>query len=380
MANHKILIGNLSRRLGPGLQILDQGLSRRPMLVYLVMGVLLTFDIGRGLSMARGVVQNQSSRAESASEVGRPAKSGSAQEKNRITEPAEDFDKDAAFEFLKKIVAIGPRVSASAGMQSQIEFLEEHFQSLEAQVYRQEFSAIDPSKGTPAQLTNLIVRWHPERTKRLLFCCHYDTRPFPDADRQNPQGIFLGANDGGSGVAVLCELGKHMAALDGKYGIDFVFFDAEEFVYVYQRDPMFLGSRHFAEQYRQRTAKWKYEFGILLDMVGDADLQIYMEGNSQKYAGRLTRSVWAVAKNIGVEEFIPKQRHTIRDDHLPLNEIAKIETTNIIDFDFPNPTVGNIYWHTQQDSIENCSAESLGKVGRVVLAWVRQMQELNRLK
>lgn len=291
-----------------------------------------------------------------------------------------DFDGDAAFEFLKQIVEIGPRVSASEGMQKQIEFLERHFHSLNAQIYKQNFSANDPGKNLPVQLTNLIVRWHPDRQQRLLICCHYDTRPFPDADKQNPQGVFLGANDGGSGVAVLCELGKFIEALDGKFGVDFVFFDAEEFVYVRQRDPMFLGSRYFSEQYLRRTTKWKYQFGILLDMVGDADLQIYIEQNSQKFASRLTRSVWTVADELGVKEFIPQKRHQIRDDHLPLNEIAKIETCNIIDFDFPNPQLGNIYWHTQEDKLENCSAESLGKVGRVVLAWLRQMQELNRLK
>jgi hypothetical protein len=295
-------------------------------------------------------------------------------------EESDDFDGEAAFEYLRQIVEIGPRVSASPGMQKQIAFLEKHFHGLNAQVYKQHFSANDPSKGLPVQLTNLIVRWHPERQQRLLFCCHYDTRPFPDADKQNPKGVFLGANDGGSGVAVLCELGKFMEKMDGKFGIDFVFFDAEEFVYVHQRDPMFLGSRYFSEQYLRRTAKWKYQFGILLDMVGDADLQIYIEGNSEKLAPRLTRSIWSVANELGVQEFIPKKRHVIRDDHLPLNEIAKIETCNIIDFDFPNPQLGNIYWHTQQDTLDNCSAESLGKVGRVVLAWIRQMQALNRLK
>jgi hypothetical protein len=293
---------------------------------------------------------------------------------------ADDFDGEAAYGFLKKVVDIGPRVSTSEGMRKQIEFLSEHFKAQRGQVYEQYFHAIDPSTGQKAKLTNLFVRWHTDRKKRLLVCCHYDTRPFPDADLQNPQGLFLGANDGGSGVALLCELGKFMADLDGRYGIDFVFFDGEEFVYLKQRDPMFLGSTYFAQQYAQRTQKWKYDYGILVDMVGDADLQIYMEGNSLKYTPRLTRSLWTVAKELGVNEFIPEQKHVIRDDHLPLNEIGKIPTCNIIDFDYPNPTVGNTYWHTEKDIAENCSAESLGKVGKVVLAWIRQMQELNRLR
>ena len=87
-----------------------------------------------------------------------------------------------------------------------------------------------------------------------------------------------------------------------------------------------------------------------------------------------------MAKDLGIKEFIPQQRHRIRDDHLPLNSIARIQTVDIIDFDYPNTTQGNTYWHTQQDTVENCSAESLGKVGSVVLEWLRQVQKLNKGK
>lgn len=292
----------------------------------------------------------------------------------------DDFCGDAAFEFLKQIVAIGPRVSTSQGMKKQIEFLTEHFESLGGQVLHQPFLARHPETGGNVELTNLIVRWHPDRNQRLLICCHYDTRPFPDRDPVNPRGTFLGANDGASGVALLCELGRFMSDLEGRYGIDFLFFDGEEFVFVHRRDPMFLGSTFFAQQYLKRRGNWRYQYGILVDMVADADLQIYMEGNSMKYCPRLTRSIWNVAKSLGIKEFIPEVRHHIRDDHIPLNEIARIETSNIIDFDYPNPEKGNIYWHTEQDIVENCSAESLGKVGRVVLEWLRQISRLNRLK
>ncbi len=290
------------------------------------------------------------------------------------------FDGEAAFKYLERICAIGRRVSTSQGMEQQIEFLTDHFTQLNGQVEQQRFKARDPSTGKMVELTNLIVRWNPDRNDRLLLCCHYDTRPFPDSDPINPQGLFIGANDGASGVAALCELGKHIEGLGDRYGIDFVFFDGEEFVFVYGRDPMFLGSTYFAQQYRKRKGKWKYLYGILLDMVGDADLQIYMEGNSLKYCPRLTRSIWTVAQQLGVKEFIPELRHTIRDDHLPLNEIGRIETCNIIDFDYPNPQVGNIYWHTEKDIPENCSADSLEKVGRVVLEWLRQFTQLNRIK
>ncbi len=291
-----------------------------------------------------------------------------------------EFNKDDAFGFLKAVCDIGPRPSRSLGMQKQQSFLKQHFEQLGAEVMMQPFNARHPNRGDIVQLSNMVVRWNPERKQRLLFCCHYDTRPFPDRDPTNPNGVFIGANDGGSGVAVLCELGKHVANMEGKYGIDFVFFDGEEFVFVAKRDPMFLGSSFFANEYATRRFAWKYQFGVLLDMVGDKNLQIHYEGNSLGFAPRLTRSIWTVANQLGVEEFVPKQRHKIRDDHLPLNSIARIETCDIIDFDYPAPDGKNAYWHTTKDTVENCSADSLGKVGRVVLEWVRQMQRLNRPK
>ena len=80
-------------------------------------------------------------------------------------------------------------------------------------------------------MTNLVVSWHPKRKTRVVLCCHYDTRPFPDRDPGNPRGRVGGANDGGSGVALLMELAHHMRGLDVQVGVDFVFFDAEEYLF-----------------------------------------------------------------------------------------------------------------------------------------------------
>ncbi len=291
-----------------------------------------------------------------------------------------EFDGDAAFEVLKQICEIGPRVSGTDGMHKQQAMLTAHFEALGATVFQQKFQVMHPMTSQAVELANLAVRFHPDRERRLLICCHYDTRPFPDADQVNPGGVFIGANDGASGTALLHELGNHMADLDGPYGIDLVFFDGEEFVYVARRDQMFLGSTYFANEYAAGRIPANYTFGVLVDMIGDKELQIHYEGNSLGFAPRLTRSIWGVARQLGVTEFSAEQRHKIRDDHLPLNQIARIETCDIIDFDYPNPEVGNQYWHTTQDTVENCSAESLDKVGRVVLEWLRQMQQLNQGK
>ena len=208
-----------------------------------------------------------------------------------------------------------------------------------------------------------------------MICCHYDTRPFPDRDPVNPQGVFIGANDGASGAAFLCELGRHMPNQEGPVGYDFIFFDGEEFVYTRQH-PMFLGSTFFATQYRDRKWDVKYDYAVLVDMIADKELQLKMEVNSLNMARDLTKMIWSIAKDLKVREFKATKGHIIKDDHLPLNQIAKIPTCDIIDFDFPNPRMRNQYWHTTKDSVENCSAESLGKVGKVMLEWSRQMQGL----
>ena len=165
--------------------------------------------------------------------------------------------------------------------------------------------------------------------------------------------------------------------MKGPWGVDLIFFDGEEFV-INRQHPMFLGSTHFAKKYAAGEIPWKYEYGVLVDMVADNDLQIYFEKNSlARGPDRLTRSIWGTAQRLGVQEFVPKPRHIIKDDHLPLNNIARIPTCDIIDFDYPNPRAGNVFWHTTNDNIQNCSQDSLNKVGSVVLAWIREMQAMH---
>ncbi len=296
---------------------------------------------------------------------------GTPQEK----EP-DKFDGEFAYAVLKQICDLGPRISGTEGMLKQQELLKAHIEANGGTVHEHKFNVASPLDGKIVEMKNLFGRWHPDRKKRVVICCHYDTRPFADRDKENPQGVFLGANDGASGVGLLSELARHLSGLDGKYGIDICFFDGEEFVYVARRDPMFIGSTAFANAYARNEWDVKYSLAILVDMIGDSNLQIYMEENSLKMAPRLTKSVWAVAQDMGVKEFIGKKKHVIRDDHLPLNTIARIDTCDIIDFDYPDETSENAFWHTTKDIPENCSAESIGKVGSVILEYLRRLQKL----
>lgn len=285
------------------------------------------------------------------------------------------FDGQRAYAHLKALCALGPRPSGSEGMRRQQAYLQAHFEQLGGRVQFQRFTARHPLSGQPVEMANLIVEWHPDRKERILLCTHYDTRPLPDQDPVDPQGIFLGANDGASGTALLCELGQAMPALQGRYGVDFVFFDGEELVYDGARDPYFLGSQHFAREYVAQPPAHRYVWGVLLDMVGDAQLQIYREVNSLRTPAQreLVRQIWQVAQELGVREFIPATRHEVRDDHLPLNEIARIPTIDIIDFDYPTLR-GPSYWHTTQDVPEKCSPLSLAKVGWVLQRWLEQLR------
>lgn len=296
------------------------------------------------------------------------------------------FNGTEAYQYMKALCAIGPRPSASDGMHKQQRMIADHFKKLGGQVSFQEFRVRSPLDGSPVPMANLIVQWHPDRPERILLCAHYDTRPFPDRDKHNPKGTFVGANDGASGVAVLMELARFMPNFKSRFGVDFVLFDGEEYVFRdadpnYAGDPYFLGSEWFARVYAgsepppagtpinpaEPPRTFHYKWGVLLDMVGSKDLKIHEESNSWAWEDTrpLVQEIWGVAGKLRVNEFIPRRRYEIRDDHLRLHDIAKIPTCDVIDFDYP-------YWHTEKDTPDQCSAMSLAKVGWVIQEWLKQ--------
>jgi glutaminyl-peptide cyclotransferase len=278
------------------------------------------------------------------------------------------FNGAQAYEWLKQLCAIGPRPSGSPGMEAQQKLLAEHFQKLGAQVEFQRFRVRHPRDGSWVPMANILVRWRPDRTDRILLCAHYDTLPFPLRDPENPRGRFVGANDNASGVAVLMELARDIPSLPTKYGIDFLLLDGEEYIFS-EQDRYFLGSEYFAREYLKHKPGHKYRWGVLLDMVGDADLQIYQERNSLWWRDTrpLVEDLWATAARLGVREFVPKPMHEVRDDHVILHDIGHIPCIDVIDFDYPP-------WHTQGDTPERCSPLSLAKVGWVIREWLKTVK------
>ncbi len=284
------------------------------------------------------------------------------------------FDGAAAKQWLDKICEIGPRVSGTPGMQKQQELLVPHFEALGGQVELQKFRVRHPVNGGPVPMANIVVRWHPERKERIMFCAHYDTRPFPDQDPVNKQGVFIGANDGASGVAVLAVLGQYMKDFDSKLGVDFVLFDGEELVYS-RNDRYFLGSEWFAREYAgNKERDFKYRAAVLLDMVGDQSLEIYQERNGLRWRDSrwIVETIWKKANELGVREFI-NQPHSgeILDDHIMLHKHGKIPACDLIDFTYRSPDRRMNYWHTTEDLPDKCSALSLAKVGWVIHEWLK---------
>lgn len=281
--------------------------------------------------------------------------------------PSMNLDERRAFGYLEDVCKLGPRPSASVGMTKQQELLDAHFTKLGAQVSLQEFDIPHPQKGTPVRMKNLIVSWHPQSKERVLLCCHYDTRPFPDRDQFRPKGTFIGANDGASGVALFMEMGHSMSAIRPTFGVDMVFFDGEEFIFQRDGGKFFWGSEYFAQQYRDQPPPHRYVCGVLVDMIGDKRLNIRPELLSLKFAPKVSNSLFETARQLGIKEFLSKPYSTeINDDHVPLNEIAKIPTADLIDFDYPA-------WHTTSDKPSQCSGASLVKVGRVLIEWLQHV-------
>jgi glutaminyl-peptide cyclotransferase len=289
------------------------------------------------------------------------------------------IDGQRAYKYLKQICEIGPRVAGSEANTRQRTLVSKHFKAMGGVVREQPFTGMDPKTNAQVDMVNLIGSWHPDRKDRVVIGVHYDTRPFPDEERDPARRKlpFIGANDGASGVALLMEIAHHLEKLPTPWGIDLVLFDGEEIVYGQGQNQLgeyFLGSKEFAKQYAEGvdsgSLKYRYAAGIVLDMVGDRDLKIEQEENSLNLAPGLVREVWSVARQLKASAFRQRVGTSVLDDHLPLNN-AGIPAIDIIDFDYP-------HWHTSQDLPEHCSAASLEQVGRVVTAWLAQPRRKTR--
>jgi Zn-dependent M28 family amino/carboxypeptidase len=261
------------------------------------------------------------------------------------------FDGQSAFSFVEQQIQFGPRISGNPGHEKIVAWLQDELVSMNWEVQIQE--AI--SMGHP--IKNIIAKRASQESTSpwVIFSAHYDTRIYAD-ESQDPVNRSLpveGANDGASGVALLLELAR-VIPNDFPGEVWLVFFDAEDNGRIDGWD-WILGSRVFVGQLEGQP-----DAVVLVDMIGDADLNIFIEKNSDP---GLTAEIWGKAAELGYTQyFIPVPKYRMLDDHIPFLQ-ADIPAVDIIDFDYP-------YWHTTEDTLDKVSAESLKIVGDTLLAWL----------
>ena len=279
------------------------------------------------------------------------------------------FDESKAYELLKAQVEIGDRSPESGNSRKAIALIKENLKPYCTKVYEERFNANVDGREIP--MVNIIGLINPEAEEWILICSHWDNRPFSDMEKdlEKKKKYCPGANDGASSTAVLMEMTRVFSKNKPKVGLIFVFFDGEDFGE--GDDRMFLGSKYFSSKIAEHSVykgkKKNIKFGILLDMVGDSSLDIYVEKISNTFASEVVDGIWNTAKQLGYEKyFIPEVKYAISDDHIPLNN-AGIPTVDIIDFDYE-------YWHTTEDTVDKCSAESLKIVGNTVLNFIYKQE------
>jgi glutaminyl-peptide cyclotransferase len=270
------------------------------------------------------------------------------------------FDGDAAFGLVQAQVDFGPRVPGSEGHARQLAWMVARLDSVAPEVAVDTFSHVTKA-GESLTLYNVVARFNPDATRRVLLLTHWDTRPRSDeaADPAQREIPIPGANDGASGTAILLELAGMLAESSPPVGVDLLFVDGED--YGPDSDDMFLGARRYADDLRNMTTR--PVFGVLLDMVGDTDPMFLADDISMQSASVVVQKVWRAAERLGYREYFPNRvADRVYDDHVILNS-AGLPTADLIDFSY-GPD--NSYWHTPQDTPEHVSASTLEMVGRVV--------------
>jgi Zn-dependent M28 family amino/carboxypeptidase len=267
----------------------------------------------------------------------------------QLTPKSATFDGQRAYADVQIQVAFGPRIPGSDGHAKVQEWMRAELVKAGWQVEIQESEAM----GHPVEN---IVATRGNEDPQIIIGAHYDSRMFADHDPDpaNHSQPVPGANDGASGAAVLLELARVLP--DDSIPVWLVFFDAEDNGRIEGWD-WILGSREFV-----RNNPVMPRAVVIVDMIGDADLNIYKERNSNP---AITDEIWDVAQGLGYENvFLPEYKFSMLDDHTPFLE-AGIPAVDIIDFDYP-------YYHTVEDTPDKISAESLQAVGETLRTWVTQ--------
>jgi hypothetical protein len=289
--------------------------------------------------------------------------------------PAPPINQDSAYYFVETQIKFGPRIPNTASHKKTGDYLVATLKKYGAKVTEQNFESLSYD-GKKLFLRNIIGTYFPEKQKRILLAAHWDTRPFADKDKENPNTTFEGANDGASGVGVLLEVARVLSQdTPPNVGVDIIFFDGEDWgekpgesgppLPEGQESWWLLGSQYWAAHKHQPN--YSAYYGILLDMVGAKGSKFFKEGVSMEYAPSIVNKVWQTAAQLGRSSiFVDQQAASITDDHWIVNEKANIPMIDIVHYD---PIVGYFgdYHHSTKDNLSIIDKEILGAVGQVVV-------------
>ena len=302
------------------------------------------------------------------------------------------FIADSAYLFCEQQCQFGPRTMNSEAHDRCGEWIADKFRAygMEVALQKADLRGYD---GTVLKSTNIIAAYQPELQERILLCAHWDSRPWADndPDEANHHKPVMAANDGASGVAVMLEVARLLASQSTPLGIgvDFVCFDAEDWGTPQwaesdgdDSNTWALGAQYWATHPScvpsvasdQRssapvTSHPSPKFGILLDMVGGQGAKFYQEQMSKYYAPEIVRKVWAAAETVGYGSYFPKEDGGgITDDHLPVNQDAKIPCIDIIPY-YPDCTASSFgpTWHTVSDDMQHIDRNTLQAVGQTII-------------
>jgi len=277
-----------------------------------------------------------------------------------------EFDGPSAFRYIEAQVAFGPRVPNTDAHAKAAAWLDSTIRARCDTLVVQKWDHVT-AKGDTLHLTNFIARFNPGAEKRILFLAHWDSRPTADSPTSTDSSKAVpGANDGGSGVALLLGVADALRKKPTTLGVDLLFDDGEDYgdFNAKPANDVLIGARYYAAH---QVPGPKPLYAVLWDLVADKDLQIYQEGNSLVGAPEVVDRVWETAKDLGHSTyFIPSPKHNLIDDHLELQKVG-IRAIDVVDFDYPA-------WHTTGDTIDKVSAASLQIVGDVAVGLVRKEQ------
>lgn len=256
------------------------------------------------------------------------------------------FDGAAALKHVERLVAIGPRVAGTAGGARARDYIVAELRRIRGvQVDVKPFE-VDTPHGR-LSMANVVATVPGRRRDVIMLAGHYDTKVFTTFR-------FVGANDGGSSAALLLELARRLAGTPRDYTIWLVWFDGEEARETWTERDSLYGSRRLAAELA--TAKRLPQAMVLLDMIGDANLNLRREAHS---AAWLTDIIWDAGARLGHGRHFMRDTLPVEDDHVPFLRLG-VPAALLIDFDYPP-------WHTAEDTLDKVSAQSLAVIGDVLL-------------